>query len=68
MTRRPTITQRIEKSETGLNGALYVHVELEQGRVHEVRFSYKWKDDSGLDQVFRALSDATTEAVREAQG
>ena len=68
MTRRPTVTHKIEKAATGLRGALYIHVEHDaKGKVHRVMYSYKWKDDPELDHIFAALGDATTEAVREAQ-
>ena len=69
MSRYPTVTHKIARSETGLNGSLFVHVEhFVDGRIRRVEFSHKWKDANALDKVFRALGDATTEAVREAQG
>lgn len=66
MSRWPTTTEKIERDRTGLNGALYVHVEHDpNGKIHSVQFSYKWKDDQGLDRILRALGDATTAIVRE---
>lgn len=68
MSRYPTVTHKVEKSDTGLNGALFVHVEREpDGKIHAIRISHKWKDEHALEKVFHALGDATTAAVREAQ-
>ena len=68
MTRWPTTTQKIERAATGLNGALYVHVEHDlAGKIHSVRYSYRWKDDQGLDRILRALGDATTIMLRDIQ-
>ena len=68
MSRWPTTTEKIERDATGLNGALYVHVEHDlKGKIHSVRFSYKWKDDIGLDRILGALGEATTAVVRDIQ-
>lgn len=67
-TRSHTVTEKIDKTLTGLKASVYIHVSHSRsGKIHSVECSYKWKDDQDLDPVFRALSDAITEAVLEAQ-
>lgn len=69
MNRTHTITQKIERSATGLNGALYAHIQFDaRWRVDSVRFSHKAKDDSTLDNILEALGNAVTEIVRENRG
>ena len=65
--RRECITQKIGSAETGLAGGLFAHVEHEGGRVVTVRFSHKWKDDSGIDRALAALGDCVTSIAREIQ-
>jgi hypothetical protein len=64
--RREAITRRVPREATGLNGALFVHVTRDDDfRVTGIRFSYKWKDDSALDQVLSELGEAASEVVRD---
>ncbi len=64
--RREAITRKVPREATGLNGALFVHVTRDADfRVTGIRFSYKWKDDSALDQVLSELGEAASAVVRE---
>lgn len=65
MSRTATITQKIGRKATGLNGSLFVHVEHEDGRIVAVRFSEKGKDDNTLDRILTAMGDAVTEIAEE---
>lgn len=61
-----TTTEKIPKSITGLNGALFVHVNhTKKAQIRSVRFSFKGKDDSTLDKVLVALGDSVTSILRE---
>jgi hypothetical protein len=63
--KRPCITEKIPREVTGLNGSLFVHVEFDDdGRIEEIRFSEKGKDDSTLDRILHALGDSVTAIVR----
>ncbi len=67
MNRCLTITQKIDRAVTGLNGSLFVHVDHGQGKVLRIRFSEKGKDNSTLDRILDALGTAVTDIVREVQ-
>ena len=68
MNRLHTITQKIEREQTGLNGSLFAHVDFRvTGMVDAVRFSEKGKDGT-LDKVFTALGDAATEIIKSFPG
>ena len=61
-----TTTQKIERADTGLTGALYVHVQRKvTGEIHSIRFSHKSKDAGTLDRILVALGDATTGIIRD---
>ena len=65
MSRLQTITKKIDRKITGLNGSLFVHVDFDDaGVIDAVRFSEKGKDDSTLDNILAALGDATTDVIR----
>ena len=65
MSRLQTITTKIDRKITGLNGSLFVHVDLDgAGVINAVRFSEKGKDDSTLDNILVALGDATTDIIK----
>jgi hypothetical protein len=64
-----TITQKIGREQTGLNGSLFAHVDFrETGVVDAVRFSEKGKDSGTLDAIFTALGDAATEIIKSFPG
>lgn len=65
MNRTNTITQKIGREATGLNGSLFVHIEYDGPRIVAVRFSEKSKDGNTLDQILTALGDAVTEIAKE---
>ena len=68
MNRLHTITQKIGREQTGLNGSLFAHVDFsDTGMVDAVRFSEKGKDGT-LDKVFTALGDAATEIIKSFPG
>ncbi len=69
-----SITEKIAKEQTGLNGSLYVHVEHDlTGNIKEIRFSHKWKGESTptwdkenvMDRTLRALSKAANACIRK---
>lgn len=67
-TRFPTVTEKIPRQVTGLAGSLFVHVLFEpNGRVHEIRYSEKGKEDSTLDKILTALGETTTAIIKDAQ-
>lgn len=68
MSRTETITQKIPRAVTGLNGSLFVHVDHLGGRLIGVRFSEKSKDENTLDTVLTALGDAVTEIAGDLAG
>lgn len=64
MNRLHTVTEKIEREDTGLAGGLFVHVNFGPlGGVDSVRFSHKQKDDSTLDKILVALGDAITRII-----
>jgi len=65
MSRLQTITKKIGREITGLNGSLFVHIDFDDaGVIDAIRFSEKGKDDSTLDNILAALGDATTDIIR----
>lgn len=67
--RTQTITQKIGREKTGLNGSLFAHVDfVARGDIREIvaiRVSEKSKDGSTLDNILAAVSDTLTEIVRQ---
>lgn len=63
--RLQTITEKIERSTTGLAGAIFVHVDHLNGKVEGVRISSKWKDGASFDKLANALGDSITRMVRD---
>lgn len=60
-----TITEKIDREVTGMNGAIYVHVDYDHaGQINGVYFSERGKDFSTLDKVFIALGRVVTAIVR----
>lgn len=69
LTRLHTITEKIERADTGLAGALFVHVVFDNdNRVHSLRLSYKGKDGSALDRTFSAIADKATKICQQELG
>ena len=69
MSRLHTVTKKIERDVTGLNGSLFAHVDFDAGGVIvAVRFSEKGKDDSTLDHILAALGEAATDIIRALPG
>jgi hypothetical protein len=66
-TRFQTITQEVPGTVTGLRGKCYVHVDYLGKKIVGIRLSEKGKDGSTLDDLFSAVGDALTEAIREIQ-
>ncbi len=59
-----TITEKIPRSTTGLNGSLFVHVSFDAtGQVCEIEFSEKGKDGSNMDHILAALGSVTTSII-----
>lgn len=59
--------QKIPRDETGLNGAIFVHVDLDDNyHCVGIRISHKQKDDSTLDKICSAIGDAVQEILDEA--
>lgn len=67
MSRSNTLTTKIDRLTTGLNGAVFVHCDHTGGRITAVRISSKYKDES-LGQVFRAVGDTITDIAELLQG
>lgn len=64
MSRHHAITERIDKSVTGLAASMYLHCDFENdGHLSGVRISYKGKDGSGLDKLLTALGDTLTDIL-----
>ncbi len=63
-----TLTNKIPRDVTGLNGAVFVHVDHLDGKIDAVRYSAKWKDNATMDNLLIALSDATTDMIRTLGG
>ena len=62
--RRESVTVKIPREATGLNAALYAHIEFgADGRAQAVTFSQRWMDDSTLDRILVALGSAVTETL-----
>ena len=69
MTRTRCITERIEKSRTGLNDNLFVHVDYDDaGRFKQLRLSEKKKDGSALDAILSAYGDLATFFIKSGLG
>jgi len=66
-TRFETITQEVPGTVTGLRGKCYIHVDYLDKKIVGIRLSEKGKDGSTLDDLFSAIGDALTDAIREAQ-
>lgn len=63
-TRFHTRTAKIGRERTGLNGAIFVHVDFDQNmRITRVQISEKGKDDSMLDRILHAISDEITDLI-----
>ena len=62
--RTETLTGKVPRDKTGLNGAVFVHVDHVDGKIDAVRFSAKWKDNKTMDNLLTALSDHTTDMIR----
>ena len=61
MTRLHTITEKVERDKTGLAASLFVHVDFDANwKAVDVRFSYKWKDNSTMDDVLTVLGDVVS--------
>ena len=68
MSRHPSITEKIPRSITGLNGSLFVHIDFKpDGRVEEISFSEKGRDFSTLDKILTALGETTTAIIKDVQ-
>lgn len=63
-----TVTEKIEREATGLNGALFVHVLFDNHGTESVRFSAKGKDNSTLDRILISLGDAVTSIIQTQRG
>ena len=64
--RTRTVTEKIGRDVTGLRGSLYVHVEFtNSGRIHEIQFSERGKDESTLDNILAALGSTVTKIITE---
>jgi hypothetical protein len=69
MTRTETLTQKIEKSATGLDGAIFVHVDHDgAGKVLGVRFATKWRGGEALDKILHGIGDAASALIDVATG
>ena len=62
--RSNTLTQKVSRDTTGLNGSIFIHIDHLDGVIDAVRYSAKWKDNKTMDTLLLALSDATTDMVR----
>lgn len=59
-----TITEKIGRDITGLNGSVFVHVDFDrQNQIDSVSFSEKSKDGSTLDKVLHALGESVTSII-----
>lgn len=67
MTRLQSVTEKIDRTTTGLAGAIFVHIDHMDGRVHGVRISTKWKDGQSFDNVATALGDTLTSMLTDLQ-
>jgi hypothetical protein len=68
MTRLHTLTKKIDREETGMRGALFVHVNFDDyQRIVDVRISEKGKDGLPLDKITNAIGDAITSLIEEIQ-
>ena len=67
--RTQTITQKIPRAQTGLNGSLFVHIGfVDRSGVREitsVRVSEKSKDGCTLDNILTAIGDTITSVIQE---
>lgn len=70
MSRCLTITRKVPSKDTGLVGAIYVHVDFTAaGLVDAVKISTPGKTtNTQLERVLDRLGEAVTEIVREAGG
>lgn len=66
LTRLRTVTTKLPAPKSGLQAAIFVHVDWDQesGEIQSVEISNKHKDDPVLERVFDAISGAVTEALR----
>jgi len=61
-----TTSQKIGREKSGLNGAMFCHVDFDStGKPIGVRVSHKQKDGGSLDTVLSAIGDAITEILLE---
>lgn len=61
-----TVTEKIPREVTGLAGALYVHVNYTRDdKLRSIRFSFKGKDNSTLDNILVALSDKVSQIIKD---
>ena len=64
-TRCITISEKLDRQQTGMAGAMFVHVDCaDDGIPMAVHFNHKWKDEeSHLDTVLSALGDTITDIL-----
>ena len=63
--RRESVTVKLSREQTGLNGSVFVHVEYDaDGRAETIALSEKGKDGSTLDNLFILLSKTLTGMLR----
>lgn len=68
MSRHPSITEKIGREVTGLNGSIFVHIDFKpDGRVEEISYSEKGRDFSTLDKILTALGETTTAIIKDMQ-
>lgn len=59
-----TVTERIGREVTGLNGSVFVHVDIDdQNHIDAVTFSEKSKDGNTLEKVLNALGESVTTII-----
>lgn len=70
--RRHTVTEKVDRSMTGLNGSVFVHVDYLIRSGHKeivaIRMVEKGKDGSTLDAILDALSKAATSIICDELG
>ena len=63
--RRNSVTQKIAREVTGLNGALFVHITFDHNSLPvEISISAKGKDDSTLDKILTAIGETATSIIQ----
>lgn len=61
-----SVPRKITREQTGLKGALFMHVDFDRGDYPvSVSFSSKWKDGGTLDRTLSAIEDALNDILRE---